>query len=196
MPMQPLVKPSGFRYFPETALANDYSPDIQMAYGSGPGNPVPTAIQRYPGNDIQAHANGGPFYPMQPYNGLTTTDPAVLSNTAVIKDRRPYGQRRFNNIGYLDVQLKNGLGNGVMAGSMYWVGANGQRQQASPYPIGQSYVPYIPGQTRGDAGGFQKRGPSPYNVQDMMQAGPGSQPTHPGGPGTIVGTQIYNPMSG
>lgn len=164
-----------------------------MAYGTGPGVAVPSAIPRYPGNEI--HAPGGPFYPMQNYNGLTTSDKAVLSNTAVIRDNRPYGQRRFNNLGYLDVQLKNGLGRGVASGRMYWETPNG-RQQSSPYPIGQSFTPYIPGQTRDNVAGFHPRGPSPWNVQDMMQAGPGSQPTHPGGPGTVTGTQIYNPMSG
>lgn len=164
----------------------DYMTSSLILPDSGPGMPIQTGPQRYPAPPIQAHAGGGPYYPMQNYNGLTTSDnAAVVSNTGVIKDRRPYGQRRFNNMGYTDVQLNNGMRWHTLAGTTW-----------SPYPVGQAFVPYIPGQTRGDSGGFVKRGPSTYNIQDWFSAGPGSQPTHPGGPGQVAGTQIYNPMSG
>lgn len=164
----------------------DYMQTSLIEYDQGPGIPLPTAIQRYPAPPIQAHVGNGPYYPMQNYNGLTTSDTAaVVSNTGVIKDRRPYGQRRFNNMGYTDVQLNNGMRYKTLTGTTW-----------SPYPVGQAFVPYIPGQTRGDAAGFVKRGPSTYNIQDWYNQGPGSQPTHPGGPGTVAGPQIYNPMSG
>lgn len=172
--------------------------------GIGPGIPTATPIARYPAPPIQAHTNGGPFYPMQRYNGMTVGDYASYSNSAVIKDTRPYGQRRFNNLGYTDVQLKNGMGS---TGAWNTVQANGTPgimpvpgsqagNMMSPYPVGQAFVPYIPGQTRDNVAGFHPRGPSPWNVQDIMMSGPGSQPEHPGGPGTVVGNQIYNPMSG
>jgi hypothetical protein len=164
----------------------DYMKSSLIEYDQGPGVPLPTAIHRYPGLPIQAHVGNGPYYPMQNYNGLTTSDVnAVVSNTGVIKDRRPYGQRRYNNMGYTDVQLNNGMRWKTLTGTTW-----------SPYPVGQAFVPYIPGQTRGDAAGFVKRGPSTYNIQDWYNQGPGSQPTHPGGPGTVAGPQIYNPMSG
>ena len=134
----------------------------------------------------QAHTNGGPYYPVSVYNGLSVPDRnAVLSQGAQILDLRPAQFRRFVNMGYADIQIRNGLWNGVGRGIMF-----------TPYPDGQSFVPHIPGQTRDNVGGFHKRGPSSYNVEDMMSQGPGSQPEHPGGPGQVAGYQIFNPMSG
>jgi hypothetical protein len=57
-------------------------------------------------------------------------------------------------------------------------------------------VPRIPGQTRGDVAGFHKRGPSPLNLDKFWQAGPGSQPSNPGGPGKIAAPAFINPMTG
>jgi len=131
----------------------------------------------------QAHYHGGPFYPMQVYNGATKPNPA--RNNGADIDTTPIQFRRYVNMGYTDVILHNGLRWGVAAGKMF-----------TPYPDFQAWVPRIPGQTRGDVAGFHKKGPSPYNIADMLTTGPGSQPEHPGGPGTIAGTRIYNPMSG
>jgi hypothetical protein len=131
----------------------------------------------------QAHYHGGPFYPMQVYNGATKVNPARNNGQDI--DTTPIQFRRYVNMGYTDVQLHNGLRWGVGKGSMF-----------TPYPYFQAWIPRIPGQTRGDVAGFVQSGPSPYNIQDMMNAGPGSQPEHPGGPGTIAGTRLYNPMSG
>jgi hypothetical protein len=159
------------------------SPEYQGTRAVGTDNTAPHSQ----GNiQYQAHAGNTPYYPVQVYNGLTQPDAkAVLSQGAQIIERRPFQFRRFNNLGYADVQIKNGLWNGVGKGIMF-----------TPYPVGQAFVPSIPGQTRGDVGGFHKRGPSTYNIEDMLASGPGSQPEHPGGPGTIAGTTLYNPMSG
>lgn len=125
---------------------------------------------------------------MQNYNGMVVADrTAALSQAGDSKDLTPRQFRHWTNLGYHDVQLHNGLGRGVGNGKWY------------PY-IDQmhvwAFIPRIPGQTRGNVAGFPPRGPSPYNVQDWMMSGPGSQPEHPGGPGQIAATTIYNPMGG
>jgi hypothetical protein len=122
--------------------------------------------------------------PVVSYNGLVQYDLA-RSPGAFGRDLAPHIFRRFTNLGYTDVQLHNGMGRGQLSGKMML-----------NYPMYFAFVPIIPGQTRGDVAGFKNRGPSPYNVQDWMQQGPGSQPEHPGGPGQVAGTTILNPMSG
>jgi hypothetical protein len=122
--------------------------------------------------------------PMVPYNGLVNYDLA-RSPGAFGRDYAPNQFRRYTNLGYNDVQLHNGLANGRASGKMLlW------------YPMVFAFVPFIPGQTRGDVAGFKPKGPSPYNVDDWYQQGPGMQPEHPGGPGQVAGSTILNPMSG
>jgi hypothetical protein len=102
-------------------------------------------------------------------------------------DLLPHQTRSFVNVGALDVQLHNGLHNGIAAG---W---------RIPY-FGAGWLfmaaPRIPGQTRGDVAGFHARGPSPLNYQNMWEKGPGSQPDNPGGPGRIAAPRFVNPMTG
>jgi hypothetical protein len=103
-------------------------------------------------------------------------------------DGLPHQLRNFVNAsGAQDVQLINGLQNGIAAG---W---------RIPY-FGAGWLfmaaPRIPGQTRGDVAGFHKRGPSPLNYQNMWENGPGSQPDNPGGPGRIAAPTFINPMTG
>lgn len=136
----------------------------------------------------QAHVKPGAYFPMQSYNGMVVADQtASLSQGSHAKDLTPIAFRRYTNMGYTDVQLHNGMGRGQMTGQRF------------PY-FNQVYVwnfiPRIPGQTRGDVSGFVPSGPSQYNVDDWAIQGPGSQPEHPGGPGTVIGTNIINPMSG
>lgn len=123
--------------------------------------------------------------PVVSYNGLVSYDLA-RSPGAFGRNHAPNIHRRFTNLGYTDVQLHNGLANGVGRGRMN-----------IKFPRMWDFdVPRIPGQTRGDTAGFKPRGPSPYNIEDWMMNGPGSQPEHPGGPGQTAGTVILNPMSG
>lgn len=151
-----------------------------------------------PGNNTQSDT-GQIAYP--PYAVALHTDPYAMQsyNNGLVRkmnrlpptsdaDRLPHQFRRFvNGSGVQDVQLANGLRNGVAAGwRIPYAGAG--------YLFG--VVPRIPGQTRGDVSGFHKRGPSPLNYDQFWQQGPGSQPSNPGGPGQIAGPQFINPMTG
>jgi hypothetical protein len=128
----------------------------------------------------------GTVYPMQSYNNCEMRKPNRRPSQSDV-DMSPWPIRRFTNMSTSDVQLHNGLRNGI---------ASGKRIN---YP-GAGYLnvvqPQIPGQTRDNVGGFHRRGPSPYNVQDLFTGGPGSQPAHPGGPGKIAAPTFINPMSG
>lgn len=126
-------------------------------------------------------------YPMMVYNGLLVAKRDRQAPTADYSLYPSPPVRRFQNLSVTDVQLNNGL---------RWRVASGRR---IPY-AGSGYlyavVPQIPGQTRDNAAGFHVRGPSPLNVQAMYNAGPGSQPDNPGGPGKIASPYFYNPMTG
>jgi hypothetical protein len=137
----------------------------------------------------QARSAGMPYYPMQNYRGMSAIPNPARNNGEDI-DNTPRQFRRFVNAsGVHDVQLNNGLHRGI-----------GRGVRAIPGMIADAYLlsgmPIIPGQQRGDAGGFHKRGPSPWNVQAWNAAGPGSIPANPGGPGMIAGNTLYNPMTG
>lgn len=145
---------------------------------------VDTGQIAYPNYSAGLHTEP---YPMQPYrNSLVSKRNRQAPSSDV--DTLPHQFRRYVNAsGVQDVQLINGMQNGILAG---W---------RIPY-AGAGYlfavVPRIPGQTRGDVGGFHKRGPSPLNYENFWQAGPGSQPDNPGGPGRIAAPQFINPMTG
>jgi hypothetical protein len=126
-------------------------------------------------------------YPMRSYNNSMV--PARNRQApSTDKDVLPHQFRRFVNAsGVQDAQLINGLQNGI---------ASGRRINYAGAGYLYAVVPRIPGQTRGDAAGFHKKGPSPLNVQALWEAGPGSQPSNPGGPGRIAAPVYINPMSG
>jgi hypothetical protein len=54
-------------------------------------------------------------------------------------------------------------------------------------------VPRIPGQTRDNFAGFHTRGIDPQSYAALIAAGPGSQPSNPGGPGKIAGRNYIPP---
>jgi hypothetical protein len=99
----------------------------------------------------------------------------------------------FNRIGtrWGDIQLKNGLANGVASGRIQGYRGEGWYDNV---------VPYLPGQTRLIGGGmpgyYPAKGPAPSQWDNAYNSGPGQQPMYPGGPGYVVGTEIYNPGSG
>jgi hypothetical protein len=138
----------------------------------------------YPNVATSLHTDPGP---MRVYNGLIYRKINRQAPDSDV-DGLPHQVRRVVNAsGAQDVQLINGLQNGIAAG------------HRTPY-FGAGYLfmaaPRIPGQTRGDVAGFHRRGPSPLNYQNMWQQGPGSQPDNPGGPGRIAAPTFVNPMTG
>lgn len=138
-------------------------------------------------NPGQARQRGKPYYPMQILNGLVIPKMDRQAPSSDY-DETPIQFRRYINAsGKQDVQIYNGLRNRALTG---WRFAH-----PGAYYLNVT-MPQIPGQTRGNYGGFQPKGPSPYNVEDIYQQGPGSQPAHPGGPGKVAAPAINNPMTG
>jgi len=125
--------------------------------------------------------------PMQFLNGLLIRKPNRNAPTNDY-DLTPRMVRRFVAAsGVHDVQLHGGLRDGIASGLRINVPAAGYLMAASPI---------IPGQQRGQVGGFHKRGPDPLSMAALWQNGPGSQPANPGGPGHIAGPYLANPMTG
>lgn len=150
---------------------------------SGVYGSADTGQRQYP--DSGPTANAQPSRMMR-YNGLETWKSNRRPSQSDV-DGYPWPLRMLTNLSVTDVQLNNGLHNRVASGKRI------------PYH-GSGYLyaiqPQIPGQTRDNVGGYHRRGPSPYNVQDLFTAGPGAQPEHPGGPGKIAAPTFINPMSG
>ena len=130
--------------------------------------------------------------PMQSYNGLVTANPRMMTpNRDQEYDGTPI---TFNRIGtrWGDIQLKNGLANGVASGRIWGYRGEGWYDNV---------VPTIPGQTRliggkGVPGYYAPTGGAPSQYQQMVDDTAGSQPMYPGGPGYVMGAEIYNPGSG
>lgn len=153
-------------------------------YQYGNNTQSDTGQLAYPAYAVALHTDP---YAMQPYHPSMALKPNRLPPSTDV-DLLPHQFRRYVNAsGVQDVQLHNGLRNGVAAGLRLPYMGSGWLFAAAPR---------IPGQTRGDVGGFHTRGPSPLNYQQMWQSGPGSQPANPGGPGRIAAPQFVNPMTG
>lgn len=153
---------------------------------TGPVNVTQTDTGQlsYPTYAVALHTEP---YPMQNYPIASTYKPNRRPPSTDV-DILPHQFRRYVNAsGVQDMQLLNGLRNGVALGLRL------------PY-LGSGWLalaaPRIPGQTRGDVAGFHPRGPSPLNYEQMWQQGPGSQPSNPGGPARIAAPSFVNPMSG
>ena len=146
-------------------------------------NDTDTGQSHYPSYGVDLHVDQ---YPLMPYNGSLRSNPNRQAPSSDM-DVAPHATRRYVNMSTHDVQLNNGLRSRVAAGLRRGY-------------IGTGYLyavaPIIPGQTRDNAAGFHVRGPSPLNVQAMWEAGPGSQPDNPGGPGKIAAPVFINPMTG
>jgi hypothetical protein len=126
-------------------------------------------------------------YPMQRYP-VALVPKANRQAPSTDVDVLPHQFRRYVNAsGLQDVQIINGMQNRILTGKRWPYRGAGWLSLSAPR---------IPGQTRGDAGGFHPRGPSPLNYDLMWQQGPGSQPANPGGPGRIAAPQFFNPMTG
>lgn len=135
-----------------------------------------------------AREGNTPYYPMEVLNGLVVRKEDRQAPSSDYDETPRQFRRYVNASGWQDVQIWNGLRNRIASG---WRLVN---PQASGYLF--AVEPRIPGQTRGNYGGFRERGPSPYNYADAFLQGPGSQPAHPGGPAKIAAESFYNPMTG
>lgn len=124
--------------------------------------------------------------PMMSHNGSLVRKPNRQAPSSDV-DTMPHLIPRHVNLSVTDVQLNNGLHGRVGAGLRLGYVGTGYLYAVAPI---------IPGQTRDNAAGFHVRGPSPLNVQAMWEAGPGSQPDNPGGPGKIAAPVFINPMTG
>jgi hypothetical protein len=137
----------------------------------------------------QVNPSTTPDRPMQNYDGLTTWNPNIGPPGPYARDidGTPITFNRFGTR-WGDVQLKNGLANGVASGKIYGYRGEGWYDNV---------VPTIPGQTRligRTPGAFVARGPAPSQWQNNVNAGPGSQPQYPGGPGQILSQSVVSPM--
>jgi len=133
----------------------------------------------------QAHEKGSNQFPMAVLNGYLTRARNRANPTTDI-DHAPREFRRVVDAsGAQSVQISNGLfrriGQGLKLPLVY--GAN----------MTFGMHPVIPGQRRDDYGGKHKRGIDPLSYQSMWDAGPGSQPMHPGGVRQIAGDSLINP---
>lgn len=130
-------------------------------------------------------------YAMIPYNGMMTPNPARLNGSDV--ERTPVIFRQYVDAsGIHEVQLLNGVGQISMSRWDSTANLPGfPRKTGWLYAVSQ----IIPTHQWKDAAGFHKRGPAPQNVQNIWEAGPGSQPENPGGPGKIASPAFVNPMT-
>jgi hypothetical protein len=120
--------------------------------------------------------DGHPIYPFPGYGvNLARLNAADLEPI-------PITPVKYQNWPEMQIQLLNG-----------WAGTNWGRkiayddylkQLTTSSEMARSYL--APGRN-GVALGNQRIGPSPLNVTQWMQAGPGSQPQAPGGPGQLAG---------
>lgn len=129
--------------------------------------------------------------PMQSYNGLVTANPQMFTpNRDQEYDATPIVFNRFATR-WGDMQLKNGLANGVASGKIWGYRGEGWYDNV---------VPTIPGQTRliggNHPGFFPAKGPAPSQWQNAYNQTAGSQPQYPGGPGQVLSNQLDNPGTG
>lgn len=117
-----------------------------------------------------------------PLNGYLQANPVIHAPTTTT-DFSPRLFQRYNiAAGQFEVQLDNGLHRKI---------GTGLRLPQVTYLYAAN--PRIPGQMRDNYGGFHKRGIDPQSYNNLVQNGPGAQPSNPGGPGKMAGNYLYNP---
>jgi hypothetical protein len=136
-----------------------------------------------PGGVQQAHASGTAAFPMQVLNGYLTRA-RNRANPSTDIDHSPREFRRYVDAsGAQSVQISNGLRRRI---------GQGLRLPIAYVNYLYASTPIIPGQRRDDYGGKHKKGMDPLSFQSVWDAGPGSQPMHPGGVRQIGG-ELQNP---
>jgi hypothetical protein len=126
----------------------------------------------------------GGIYRMIPLKGLSAI-PNPARNNGDDQDRTPIRfQYPINGSDVLELQLLNGLSDGVAQGLTTipgipagWLAYNAALSVYRPATrLQQQY------------GGFNPNPVSPYNIANMVQATAGSEPVNPGGPGQSAGS--------
>ena len=159
---------------------------------------------RLPWQQQQHSKQMPPAVPMQLYNGLVSynNDRRPWSED---KDSRPTQFRRFIMTGLQDVQLISGTPQGRYKGSLINPVLMMAHPTVSPAegwvtvyqtPRNPGAASYPPSGTGAAYAGYHFRGIDPLSYSALFQAGPGSQPANPGGPGKIAGPYLDNPMTG
>lgn len=138
--------------------------------------------------NLQTNPNPPTDVPVENYFGLQFAAPATSQYSRSYNDNTPINfRRKMGDVsGVSNVQLINPV-------------ATTSRKRIVLYTAAGylwAVVPRIPGQTRGDFGGFHMRGIDPQSYAALIAAGPGSQPPNPGGPGKIAGRTYIPPSSG
>jgi hypothetical protein len=135
-------------------------------------------------------------YPMGLQNGkvVGAWQQNLYAQRAPFAEDYDFTQRQFRRYvdasGAQSVQLPSGLDSNRFRGYRY-----GYRGAGWYFAM----VPRIPGQTRGNYGGFVPHPPSAQQLQTIVQQTAGQQPTNPAGfygPGGIAGDTFFNPMTG
>lgn len=156
----------------------------------------PASELRLGNEDVVANEQTNKSRPMQSYNGTVglMVDGSGVPNTigyyARDYDATPIVFNRYATR-WGDMQLKNGLANGVGSGRIWGYRGEGWADVV---------VPTIPGQSRLIGGhlpgNYPLVGPAPSQWTDHFNTGPGSQPNYPGGPGQAMSSIIDNPGTG
>lgn len=144
--------------------------------------------QCFEGATIAPDAAVHPYQEMVVLNGFLQPSPSRHAPTTDLNTAPKEYQHYVNASGFTDVQLNNGLHRRIGSGLF------------SPNALQANFlstvVPIIPGQRRDNFGGFQPKGIDPQSYAALWNAGPGSQPTNPGGVGKINANYYVNPYAG
>lgn len=158
-----------------------YTLQNQMFKGDFPGNDVdhwPLGV----GSEAKGHhppdAYSGNGHPLYVFPGYGVNQ--ARNNGADIEPI-PITPVKHQNWPEMQIQLSNGWALTNYGHKMSY--DDYLRLLTSSNEMARHYL--SPGKN-GVALGNQRIGPSPLNVQSMAQAGPGSQPSNPGGPGQLI----------
>lgn len=120
----------------------------------------------------------GPGHPLTVFPGYGV-NPA--RNNGADVEPIPITPVKHQNWPEMQIQLKNGWADTNFGHKMSY--DDYLRLLTSSNEMARNYL--APGRN-GVAGGNVRTAPSPLNVQATAQAGPGSQPSNPGGPGVVT----------
>ena len=171
-------------------MSDFYSQQNQLMAGEFPGNNVggwPLGVgsdaigkRGVPHNTAAPDPYSGTGHPLYVFPGYGVNQ---TRNNGADLEPIPITPVKYQNWPEMQIQLDNIVGKLNFGKKMAY--DDYLRLLTSSNEKGRSYL--SPG-TKGVAGGNQRIGPSPLNVQANAQSGPGAQPSNPGGPGQMVGS--------